>query len=431
MTATAVRVSPSGTPSNRPPTRVVIGAIAIAAAVTAVLLVLLTWRERIWMLEIDFKVYNLAGRAVLNGTSPYDPATTDGFLFIYPPITALLFAPLGLLSVDVGFAIWTFGTVLALQAAVWLAFGMVAPDEPARRARFTLLAPVVAIPTAALVMHLHVGQIGALLMFLVFADLAGLTGRFKGVAIGFAAGLKLLPLIFVGYLLLTRRIRTAGVAMVTFAATVSLGYLVMPGPSGEWWGHLMLNTGRMIPPGAAPFEQSLSGVLGQLPGVLHERWLWLVLAILIGIAGLGISVWASRRGLEVAGIFACAVTSLVVSPVSWPDHFVWMVPGLALWLLWARRRRSTLHTTGVALAWLVMAAAGVLIFLLVVGVPELSLAQVEMRGALTALVVLNGVTLLGCLGYLATLATVLWRRDRTTEAGRSGLRPEVPTGWTG
>ena len=410
MTATAVRVRPHATPSNRPPQRVVIAAIAIAAAVTAVLLTLLNWRDRIWMMEIDFKVYNLAGKAVLNGISPYDPATTDGFLFIYPPITALTFVPLGLLSVDVGFAIWSFGTVLALQASVWLAFGLVPVESQARRAKFALLAPLVALPTAALVMHLHVGQVGALLMLLVLADLTGVTGKYKGITIGLAAGLKLLPLIFVGYLLLTGRIRAAVVAMVTFVATVVAGVLVMPGPSAEWWGHLMLNTERMTPSGAAPFNQSMHGVMGQLPGALGELWVWLAIAIPVGIVGLGTAVWASRRGLEVAGVFACAVTSLLVSPVSWPDHWVWMVPGLALWLWWALRRRSAKHAIGVTLAWAVMSTAGTLIFLLVVGTPDLSFAAVLMPGQLTTLVVLNAVTLLGGLGYLATLATVLWRR---------------------
>jgi alpha-1,2-mannosyltransferase len=175
----------------------------------------------------------------------------------------------------------------------------------------------------------------------------------------------------------------------------------------------MLNTERMTPSGAAPFNQSMRGVLGQLPGMLNEQWFWLVIAVPVGIVGLGTAVWASRRGLEVAGVFACAVTSLLVSPVSWPDHWVWMVPGLALWLWWALRRRSAVHLTGVALAWLVMSAAGTLIFLLVVGTPDLSYAQVLMPGQLTTMVVLNAVTLLGCLGYLATLATVLWRRERS------------------
>ncbi|WP_216214475.1 glycosyltransferase 87 family protein [Amycolatopsis aidingensis] len=415
MTATAAPARPV-TPPNRPSVRMVVAAVAVAAAVTAVVVAGLALRDRIWMLEIDFKVYNVAGLAVLNGMSPYEAATIDGFLFIYPPFTALTFVPLGLMSVDVGFAVWTFITVLALEAAVWIAFGLVAVESPARRAKFVLLATVAALPTAPLVMHLSVGQINVLLMLLLLADLARRPGRFQGVAIGLAAGLKLLPLLFVAYFLITRRIRAAMVSLATFAATVVVGFLVMPGPSAAWWFDLMLDTGRMTPEGAAPFNQSMRGVLGQLPGLLHTTWFWLTLAIPVGVAGLVISAWASRRGMEAAGVFACAVTGLLVSPVSWPDHWVWAVPGLALWLWWARHRRSTANVWGVALVWLVLAACGTLIFLIVVNVPVLSAASTLVPGSLTTLVALSGMTLLIGLGYLGTLAAILWRKERQSPA---------------
>ena len=45
---------------------------------------------------------------------------------------------------------------------------------------------------------------------------------------GIAAGIKLVPLIFIPYLLLTRRFRQAAVAAAAFAATVAAGFIVLP-----------------------------------------------------------------------------------------------------------------------------------------------------------------------------------------------------------
>jgi hypothetical protein len=67
------------------------------------------------------------------------------------------------------------------------------------------------------------------LLALVVGDLA-LPDRIKGIGIGLAAGIKLTPLIFIPYLLFTRRVRAAAVSALTFAVTVGLGYVLLPQP---------------------------------------------------------------------------------------------------------------------------------------------------------------------------------------------------------
>ena len=39
---------------------------------------------------------------------------------------------------------------------------------------------------------------------------------------------------------------------------------------------------------------------------------------------------ASRRGHELLGLVACAATGLLVSPISWSHHYVYVVPALVL-----------------------------------------------------------------------------------------------------
>lgn len=410
MTTTVDPVRPV-TASSRPPAgMMVVAAIVIAAAITAIVVAGLLVRDTIWMLQIDFKVYHVAGAAVLNGVSPYDAATMDGLQFIYPPLTALFFAPLGLMSVDVAFAVWTFLSVLALMASVWLALRLVPSLSPSRRAKSALLATVIALPTAPVLMHLGVGQVGVWLMLLVLIDLTRKPGRSQGFAIGLAAGLKLIPLIFIVYFLITGRIRAAVVSGVTFVATVLVGWLLMSGPSARWWGELWLDTGRMVPDGAVPFNVSMRGVLGQLPGFLSATWFWLTLAVLVGLAGLAVSAWASRRGLEAAGIFACAVTSLLVSPISWSDHWVWVVPGFAILVLSVRRGHAA-RTWVVPLVWLVLTLHAVLIAMIVVGVADPADARALMPVAPEFLLMVSGLSLLGGLAYLGTVATILRRGE--------------------
>ena len=53
-------------------------------------------------------------------------------------------------------------------------------------------------------------------------------------------------------------------------------------------------------------------------------------AVVVGIAGLATSILASRRGHEILGLVACAATGLLVSPVTWSHHYVYVIPALAL-----------------------------------------------------------------------------------------------------
>jgi alpha-1,2-mannosyltransferase len=177
-------------------------------------------------------------------------------------------------------------------------------------------------------MTLFFGQINLVLLALVVGDLA-LPDRIKGkgVGIGLAAGIKLTPLIFIPYLLFTRRVRAAAVSALTFAVTVGLGFLLLPHASAVFWGgqfarpdnHFHLD------------DQSLNGVILRLTHAGPDAHpYWLVAAVIAGIAGLAVSILASRRGHELLGVVACAATGLLVSPISWSHHYVYVVPVLVL-----------------------------------------------------------------------------------------------------
>src|SRR6202041_4049021 len=78
-------------------------------------------------------------------------------------------------------------------------------------------------------------------------------------------------------------------------------------------------------------NQSVNGVMLRLTQVgPHAHAYGLVAAVVVGMAGLATSILASRRGHELLGLAACAATGLLVSPISWAHHYVYVVPALVL-----------------------------------------------------------------------------------------------------
>ncbi|GAA4471136.1 glycosyltransferase 87 family protein [Rhodococcus olei] len=284
----------------------------------------------------DLEVYLTGGDNFMHGLAVYDVQLHGtGTYFIYPPITLLVFGPLSVLPFAVVEGVLFGLGVVALWAVVWLTFRMLGFGPGAG-----LVGASLGVLGCALWLHpvngtLDVGQINILLMFLVVADFAVGTRfpRLAGILIGVATAIKITPAIFILYLLLTRRFRAALNATLTFSALTGLGFLVAPAESARYWfGGMIADTARLlgpIPVGDVS-NQSINGIasrfFGESGGVV-----WLVLALAIGIGGLAVAVKADRCGDPVAGMLACAITGLLISPVSWHEHWIWVVP-VGVWL---------------------------------------------------------------------------------------------------
>jgi alpha-1,2-mannosyltransferase len=276
---------------------------------------------------IDLQVYRWGGEMARQHRNVYD-LKFEGFLsFTYTPLALLAFEAMSRLSVGALRFIITGASIAALVGALWVAWGLAGVTKPATRAGLALGVAGIALGLEPVAQTLGFGQINLLLMFVVLADLAQADSRrWKGAGVGLATAIKLTPAIFIGYLLLTRRFRAAVVAGGTFAGGIGLGFLALPGASRRFWlGGLFLNSERVGGVGFAG-NQSVNGVLVRLfAGVNPARPAWLVAAILIGGGGLLLAAWAARRGEELVGITACALTALLVSPISWSHHWVWVV----------------------------------------------------------------------------------------------------------
>lgn len=398
------------TETGRPPwwrvALVALGATAVAVGLAFLARALV--EEGPWT-TLDLQVFHASGTAVRDGADPYlfwlDQAQLS---LVYPPFAGLVLAPLSLLSLEALRIVWFTGIFLAVQWIVWLATGWVG----LRRAWVRLGTGLAVAGLFAVFdpgwQELWSGQVNTFLALLVLGDLVRRDGaRGRGVLVGIAAGIKLTPGLFIVYFLLTRRFREAWTAIGTFAATVAVGFAVLPGPAMDYWTGHAWDTDRIHPHPGIPLNQNLRGLFARLlhdPDVLLP---WLAAALVVVAGGLLVAVALHRRGLIAEGAVLVGVTALLVSPVSWVYHWVWLVPVLIVLTAAAVRTRSPVWAGAVVLT----AAAAFLAPYTWVGLAA-GLAPTDVGTQLET----NSLTIAGLLLLVAGAVATRFPRARTPEA---------------
>jgi len=362
--------------------------------------------------QLDLAVYLMGARQLFTGHLYSTTLAGSGLPFTYPPVAALLFVPVTVLPPTGASVMWAVVSTIALLGLLGVSLRAVRPTWP--RARVIGWALILSYPAMVLnpvALSFSFGQINVLLAILVLTDLTmhfGLRGHRlpRGVMVGLATAVKLTPGIFVPYLFLTRQIRAGWTAVITFlVATLAL---VMLAPSESWayWTRDVFDVRRV---GGTIYvsNQSLRSTLarfghGHSPGDLSIA---VILAVAVG--GLAIAVWADRGSSRLLGILVCAVTGLLVSPITWTHHLVWVVPVL-LWLALADDRPAFGR---------IWAAFGAVWFWwgAIFRVPNGS--GRELHDTITQLLLANSYTLL-MVGFLVGVAVMLWWRGRGKADGR-------------
>jgi alpha-1,2-mannosyltransferase len=332
------------------------GAVVAAAAAALYLAAIAAHPMAAMLKGFDLRVYLGGAREALRRPGGLYAWVYDGhpgIRFTYPPFAALLFTAGLAVPFRVLAGLAAGASALALCAAVAIAFRQLG-WRGAPRLGATLLVAGLALWTEPAQRALFLGQVEPVLMALVTWDLCQpARRRWQGAATGLAAGIKLVPLLFIVHLLLTRRFRQAGVAAGAFAATVAAGWLAFPSASATWWRGDFLRAGRTGFVGGQQ-NQSLRGALTRLAGSVDgAQAAWLAVAAVVALAGLAAAAALHRRGHAFPGLLTCALTALLVSPISWDHHWVWVAPGLAVLIDAGRRARSR----AAAAAWYALAGA--------------------------------------------------------------------------
>ncbi|MGI8329740.1 glycosyltransferase 87 family protein [Actinomadura scrupuli] len=275
---------------------------------------------------LDFHIYTLGGRAVTNDTHLYVDRLAAHW-FTNTPFAAVLFIPLAAIPLTLARVLWEPASVAAFAWACWTALKLAGY----RASRTVMVAAVALGLLLEPVWHsLFLGQINLFLLALVLTDVSRLSrGRSAGIGIGVAAAVKLTPAIFIILLLVTRRTRAAVTAGATFVLCGLLAYLIAPGASRLYWLDLFHDTTRV----GAPYisNQSPYGAILRISGgVTHLSAWYLLVPLTIGIAGLMVAAVLARGGDWLGAAAVTGTTGLLVSPISWTHHWVWIMPVLVV-----------------------------------------------------------------------------------------------------
>ncbi|MFJ4265945.1 glycosyltransferase 87 family protein [Paenarthrobacter nicotinovorans] len=335
----------TGTDAARPHTTaqaspLLLRLLPVAVVALPVWMLLADWAKQ----GLDFSVYWFGG-SILNqaGSSPsdlYGPTVASAggphLPFTYPPFAALVFGLLARLPQSMALNVFNgAGVVVAAWVAVTIVrYWSSKPDLRSALSSARSCWTAAALFLAILLLGpwretLAFGQINILLMGLMVVDLLGGLSkrrRFRGSGflVGVAAGIKLTPLVFGLYFLMRKDWRGLANMSVGFVSTILFAWLLRPSESLKFWLEILPDTSRI---GGAGYVDNLS-IKGALLhfGVPQDAVTlpWIALSLLtLALAAVLIRA-ASAQGARVVAISMTALAMLLVSPVSWSHHWVWM-----------------------------------------------------------------------------------------------------------
>jgi alpha-1,2-mannosyltransferase len=297
------------------------------------------WLGDVWHWPLlDLDVYRRGARELLHGRSLYDSAPHfphPDLPFTYPPFAAALFVPaylVGPVLAGVGMSLLSLGCYLVMTLTCGRRLGLAWP---------TLL------PLAALGLALEpvqrtfwLGQVNLLLAAMVVADCFLVPARARGLLTGVAAGIKIIPGVYVIYFVLRRDWAAVVRAVLGFGLSVGVSAIASPHDVQRFWTRLFWDPNH-VGQQAYISNQSVFGQVVRFTRDLHPS------AALYGPLALGALALAAyaalrqlRAGSDVAALTCVAFGGLLASPISWSHHWVWFVPAVLVLIARGQRRAA-------------------------------------------------------------------------------------------
>ena len=183
-------------------------------------------------------------------------------LYAYPPLFAVLFSPLGLLSLPWAFWTWNILNALCYFGLLWL-IGRWATESWVYR----LLIDSLALMTYPLFENFFMGQVDVMLALLIGAGMYEIYGRSHdmsgGILIGLAACLKITPAIFLVFWLLQRRWRIVQGGILVTVISLALTLLIVPFNAYLYYVfHTLAQVNAVdFKYGGAPWNGSFKGII--------------------------------------------------------------------------------------------------------------------------------------------------------------------------
>ncbi len=307
---------------------------------------------------VDLHVY-LGGAAAIDHPGTlynyvYADQTPDFPLpFTYPPFAAVIFYPLHLLPFGLVAFLWQVATMVSLYGAIRISQRLLGVTGDQRAA---MLWTAVSMWIEPLRSTFDYGQINVFLMLGVLWAVYTTRWWLSGLLVGIAAGIKLTPAISGIYFAGARRWREVVFSAVVFAATVGVSALVV-GDQARYYFTDLLGDARRIGPIATSFNQSWRGAISRILG--HDAGFGpLVLAAIAVTAVMAVLAWRALDESDRLGrLLVVELFGLLLSPISWTHHWVWLVP-LMIWAVHGPLRER-LGARIVGWGWLTLTLIGV------------------------------------------------------------------------
>ncbi|TQF73855.1 mannosyltransferase [Rhodococcus spelaei] len=286
---------------------------------------------------VDLHVYVDGSAALLRGNLydyTYSEFTPDFPLpFTYPPFAALVFLPLHYLPFGLVGVCWQLLTIGALYLLIRMSLELLFGTRTLGPG-WTSVAMVwtaVGMWTEPVRSTLDYGQVN---VFLALGAMVAVRSRRWWVAgglVGIIAGIKLTPAITGLYFVLRRRWKAAIFSAVAFGLTVGVSYLLIGSEARRYFEHLLGDASRIGPVGSV-WNQSVRGALSRVVGHdVQSGPLWLT-AVAVA-AALAFLAWRSLGRDDLLGTLVIVqLFGLLISPISWSHHWVWLIPML-IWLV--------------------------------------------------------------------------------------------------
>jgi len=356
---------------------------------------------------VDLAVYVDGARHLTDGTL-YDFFSEPLHLpFTYPPFSAMIFLPLTWLPWTLLRILWqiaSFGAIGVMAYSTLRLLGRAGPKAPSPLRHVRGI--VVTITALGLWLEpvrttFNYGQINLFLAALLLAGAVAGKEWMAGFSVGIAAGVKLTPAITGLYYLLQRRWSAVIWSVVFFVATIGVALVVLPDETVRYFTKLIFDPGRTGPVWSA-INQSLRGAIARLAGQ-DLTSLWLVAAAAAGLLGLWVTWVCLKAGDRAAAFLAVQFTGLLISPISWSHHWVWVLP-LLLWCLFGPRQRLT-PVRVLTVAWLVATCSYVVSILISFQYIDQPASRPGWQSGLGVIYPLLGIVTLVIIGVISRRAT--------------------------
>ena len=350
------------------------GLVAFGVALGGYVIYMVGHPKGYTMDPVDLAVYRAGGLIVRHIQPYYDPRVASPLYnwvgygklhlpFTYTPFAAVAFALISFVPYQLSLKLSVAVDLVALLAVVWFTLGGLGYRRHTLvRAGATLLGAGALLWTEPVLRTIYLGQVNLVLLALIMWDLCqpdtlrntGKSRWWKGFGTGIAAGIKLTPLIFIPYLLVARKFRQAAMVLAGFVFTVLLGFAILPKDSTKWWFDGLFAQAKRTGFTGWAGNQSLDGLITRLAGSIHAgEPAWIAAALLVAAAGSVCAGLLDRKGHAMLGLLMAALTGLLISPISWDHHWVWIVPGAVVAahyaaVAWRRGARRAAAACGIA-----------------------------------------------------------------------------------